>query len=96
MSDSFKFKCEVCGKSFEPNPDTMVECSIDVDIIDDDTGEVIELSSEEREELIKDAAESDPEIAMFSKGAICMCIECQDKWIEDADHMEPIDPENET
>lgn len=89
MTDELKFKCEVCGKEFVADPNTMIECSVDVNILDEETGEIIDLSDEEREELIKDVADDDPEIAMFSKGAICMCVECQDEWIENADECEP-------
>jgi len=93
MSDELKFKCEICGKEFDADPDTMLECTVDVNVLDEETGEPIDLSPEELTELIADISTDDPEIAMFSRGAICMCVECQNKWIEDADECEPEEEE---
>ena len=91
MNDEFQFKCEICGKVFDANPDTMIECQVDVNLVDESTGEIIEVSPEEREEIMKEACAEDSELKKFSQGAICMCIECQDKFVAEADEVTPLE-----
>lgn len=85
MSDEIKFKCEECGKEFDPNPDTMIEM-----IISEDACEEVEIDDEESNEPYKnypveeinlslqemDALSRGEEVPV---GGMCICIECQDK-----------------
>lgn len=93
MSDELKFRCEMCGEEFDPDPDTMLECSVEVNVIDAETGEKIELTPEEEKEVLKETMGDDNEVQLFSRGAICMCLKCQDKWTEDADAVDPLEEE---
>ena len=89
--DEIQFICEICGKRFEPLPDCIIECGIDIHAVDEDTGEILEVDEETKNQMLKDVAEEDPEIKPFLKGALCMCLECQDKWAEDADDTEELE-----
>jgi hypothetical protein len=85
MEDEIKFTCEMCKKTFDPIPDSIIECGIDIHAINEETGEIEEIDDETRKQMLDDVAEEDPEIKPFLKGVVCMCLECQDKWAEDAD-----------
>lgn len=87
MSDEIKFKCEECGKEFDPDPNSMVEMIISEDETQIDENEdenepyknfpveEIELSLQEM-----DALSRGEEVAV---GGMCICTECQDKLGEE-------------
>jgi hypothetical protein len=84
MEDEIYFKCEVCGKNFPADPNTMLECSANFRALDPETGQITELDEETKKEIFE-ATKDDPEIGPFLKGAICICVECQDKLAEQAE-----------
>lgn len=88
MSDEIKFECDVCHKRFDATPDAFVECGAEFRAVDPETQETIELDDKTRAEIYKEAAQ-DPEIGPFMKGAACICIECQDRLLAEADEIIP-------
>jgi hypothetical protein len=73
------FTCEICQKQFPADPETMLECRADFTLKDPVTGEDCPLPDDEQR-AISEQMESDPEVAPFLKGAICVCHECQKRW----------------
>jgi len=84
--EEFYFTCEICGKKFPADPNTMLECNMEFEVVDDETGEVLSINEEIKNQILKEA-KSDPEIAPFLKGAICICIECQEKFESDSSEI---------
>jgi hypothetical protein len=86
MENEIKFKCEICGKIFDAIPETMVECEVDIDAVDED-GNPVELTQEEQEEILAEAIEENAGLKAFSKKVVCMCLECQDQMVKEADEI---------
>jgi len=84
--DEILFTCEICGKSFPADPDTMLECSANFRAIDSETGEMVDVDDELHKRII-DEARKDPAIGPFLKGAICVCAECQDEFASEEDEL---------
>lgn len=91
-SDEVKFTCSVCGKEFEPDPNTMVECGFEV--VREATDEEVEnlLSKSELEEATPEelhymSLTQDMKEAMMRgedvTTAACICLECQDELAKD-------------
>lgn len=83
MEEEFYFKCEMCGESFPADPNTMLECSANFRAIDPSTGEIVELDEDTVKEIMNEAKD-DPELSPFLKGAICVCLKCQEKFAGEA------------
>lgn len=83
MDEEVYFKCEICGKKFPADPETMLECRAEFKAFDNETGEQVFPDEVASEEILKEA-QNDPEVAPFLKGAICMCLGCQKKFAEEA------------
>jgi hypothetical protein len=83
MQDEFFFTCEFCGEQFPADPDTMLICKADFKCEDPQTGEVIPINEDIRQYILHTAA-NDPEIGPFLKGAVCICVKCQDKFASES------------
>lgn len=83
MDDEFYFRCEICGKNFPADPNTMLECSTNFKVIDEETGKTVEVDEEFRKKVFEEISR-DPVIAPFIKGTVCMCIDCQNDWMTKA------------
>jgi len=94
MNDEFKFKCQQCGKLFEPDPDSMVEMhwtpqeatEAEAAAAEED-GSVITaeqlaaMSPDELEEmgLTEEAREKMLRGEEVAAGGLCICTDCQDQ-----------------
>lgn len=79
IDEEIYFKCELCEKNFAADPDTMLECSVTFK----DENHVL-ISDDEMQKI---SLEANPAINPFLKGAICMCLQCQDEWINNAEKI---------
>ena len=97
MSEEIQFTCEQCGKHFDPDPETILEARWE--IADMPSWEADKLEEEGRiltPEMLMEASEEElanygitPEmkkqmmVGANVNGAICICIECQNKLAEE-------------
>lgn len=77
--EELKFTCELCGKEFEPSGDCIVECSMEICIVDEETDEVLEVTEEEKKEILETISDN-PQYKAFQKGTVCLCPECQNSF----------------
>lgn len=104
MSDEIKFKCEECGKEFEPDPDTMLEVELISqhiteeqleelkELVEQNPEEFKQLTDEGMPDIIKNISPEDRERLKNGEsvpvGGICICKECQDKLLEEDEDAE--------
>ncbi len=96
MEEEIKFTCSVCGKEFPADPDTMVEVGFSAMQLKEgeESPEECEAIGKDELESMGEYQLSElgltPEIREkllrgedVTTGAECMCLECQDKMLED-------------
>jgi hypothetical protein len=94
MSEELKFKCEECGKEFEPDPDSMVEMHLSATMlsIDEETPhgaiDAEELNAMSKDDLKENGlTEEDRQKLLAGEeltiGGCCICKECQDFMSEE-------------
>lgn len=98
------FKCQECGKDFEPDPDTMMECHVSAEWADEDgeewkgQSEPMEMTPEMREQAKKQLGCDDEQLDRLLSGeevvcgALCICKECQDRMHEEQHGYRPDAP----
>jgi hypothetical protein len=104
MSDEFLFTCSECGRQFEPNPDSVVESGLSrVCISKEDEAQAIFGEEQITSDNLSEASDYHlAEIGLtpimrgrllageefVATGAICICLECQDRLLEDQETSE--------
>lgn len=98
MSDEIKFKCEECGKEFEPDPAAMVEIEMGPELLPEadaermeesgqclTAGDLREADAEQLQEWGLTEKERDLMLSgeSVATGGICICVECQDRMAEE-------------
>lgn len=88
--EDIKFKCEECGKEFDPDPDTMRELHIGSELVPEEDTTISELPSPEELSSMSEFHLSELGLTTDDRdkllrgedvvvGAICVCKECQDR-----------------
>lgn len=99
MNDDIKFKCEECGKLFDPDPDSMVECHLSPELVSDEEADKYEAEGGITPEQLEAMDETSlREIGLTAEqrkrllngeeittGGMCICVECQDRLAEEHD-----------
>lgn len=94
MPDQVQFRCQECGRTFDPDPDTMLESELGAEVVSEaEADEMAELGTgilaedlaeadeDELRELGLTPAQRDALLRGESVpfGGLCICKECQDK-----------------
>jgi len=95
MSDDLKFKCEECGKEFDPDPDTMMEthwCAVYEPAFGEPENThaadavVLEEATDDELKMAgldREAAQKILAGEEVVAGAMCICRECQDRLLKE-------------
>lgn len=91
MSEELMFTCEICGKQFPPDPDTMVEAGLSPVLIPEGSEPPADLEFIPKEDLEFASEETLAEMGLtpeqrdallrgeeVTTGGMCICAECQD------------------
>lgn len=99
MSEEIQFRCQECGRAFEPTPDAMVEVEIGPALLPTHQAQAMEeagqcLTAADLQEADEDQlkewgltpAQRDAMLKgeAVTTGGMCICIECQDRLAEGA------------
>lgn len=97
MNEEIKFKCDECGKLFDPDPDSMVECHLSPEVVSHEEAEAYEaeggitpeqLAAMDETALREIGLTADQREKLLNgeditSGGMCICVECQDRLDEE-------------